>query len=443
TSSAAGGRHCHIPLRKAAIAAVHAPDVTLPLRFMLFGMACLLSAGAYLLFHPALLVQYHYSPQIVALTHWVVLGFIVSVVSGAVYQLTPVALETRIHSERLARIHFLCQVVGVPGMVAMFWVWNLKQVGHFGSIFGLGVGLLAYNLYRTLKQVERRTPVSFGIGSAVTWLTLTMLVGLFLASAKCWPQINLWPPMSEMHAHAHLGILGCFITLIVGVSYRLVPMFTLGTLCSERRAFASLILLNTAVAGLVVTITLGSSWKLLFAGVALVGLGLFGAEMRAILKARRRGPLDWGLRSFLAALCLLAPTAAIGLALGSPWLPAGEFSAQLEGAYGILALFGVVTLAILGMMQKILPFLVWFRTYAPVAGKAPVPGLSDMSCQGLQAAGLLAYIAGILATATAAALGREEWAAPAWGITSIGVACFVGNALWVLRHWTRALPQAR
>ena len=36
-----------------------------------------------------------------------------------------------------------------------------------------------------------------------------------------------------MHAHAHLGVVGVFILMIVTVSYKLVPMFTLGELQSE------------------------------------------------------------------------------------------------------------------------------------------------------------------------------------------------------------------
>jgi metal-sulfur cluster biosynthetic enzyme len=32
--------------------------------------------------------------------------------------------------------------------------------------------------------------------------------------------------ISAMHAHAHLGAVGVFVMLIVGISYKLVPMFT-------------------------------------------------------------------------------------------------------------------------------------------------------------------------------------------------------------------------
>lgn len=437
TEPARGGRQCHIPMKKAALASVHAPDIGLPLRFMVLGMASLAGVVAFLVFNATLLTQYHYSPHIIAVTHWFLLGFVVSIVSGALYQLTPVALETRLHSPRLARWHFVCQIIGVPGMVFMFWQWNLKQVGHFGSVFALGVGLLAYNIYKTLRQIPRRTPVSLAIGSATFWLTAGMLYGLYLASAKCWPRINVSDPMAEMHAHVHTTVLGCFIILILGVSYRLVPMFTLGAIRNERRAVGSILLLDVAVAGLAVTITLQSRWKLLFAAIAGGGFLLYALEMRAILATRKRKPLDWGLKTFLLAITLLAPLTLVGLALASPLLPPGEVSAQLENVYGILAIPGVITLSILGMMQKILPFLVWYHTYAPLAGRARVPALSELGSERLPAAGCILYLAGLGVLAVAAGTQHDDWATPAWGLIATAVSLFLANAILTLSHWGR------
>jgi len=72
-----------------------------------------------------------------------------------------------------------------------------------------------------------------------------------------------------MHTHAHIGGLGFFMMLIMGVSYKLVPMFLLSELQNTRRAAWSIILLNVGLAGLVVTMLIGSRWKLAFAYVLL------------------------------------------------------------------------------------------------------------------------------------------------------------------------------
>jgi len=70
--------------------------------------------------------------------------------------------------------------------------------------------------------------------------------------------------ISTMHAHAHLGVVGFFTMLIVGVSYKLVPMFTLSELQSKRRAIISVVLLNFGLVGSFTTILLRSPWKLAF-----------------------------------------------------------------------------------------------------------------------------------------------------------------------------------
>ncbi|MBK8001746.1 MAG: hypothetical protein IPK15_24345 [Verrucomicrobia bacterium] len=140
---------------------------------------------------------YHYGPEVVAATHLFVLGWICSVIMGTMYQLVPVALETRLHSERLARWHFGLHLVGFVGMVMMFLVWDMKQVGHFGSVLATGVGLFVYNLARTLARIPRWNVVAIGIASSLVWLSLTILAGLYLAAAKCW-SFSPFEPMAQM-----------------------------------------------------------------------------------------------------------------------------------------------------------------------------------------------------------------------------------------------------
>ncbi len=75
------------------------------------------------------------------------------------------------------------------------------------------------------------------------------------------------------------------------------------------------------------------------------------------------------------------------------------FTMQLENVYGLLALVGLVGLAILGMLYKIVPFLVWFHSYSRQIGRAKVPALGEMYSVPLQVAGYWTYLAGLLATA--------------------------------------------
>src|SRR5215831_1522514 len=210
--------------------------------------------------------------------------------------------------------------------------------------------------------------------------------------------------ISAMHAHAHLGAVGFFTILSVGVSYKLIPMFTLSEVQSPRRAACSVVLLNIGLVGTFLTVLLRSPWKLASGLVIVAALALYGWEVRAILRARKRKAPDWGIKYFLTAVALFAPLAVLGIVLTWPGLPLTPFTGQLENVYGFLGLIGVVTLAIIGMLYKIIPFLVWFGRYSPQIGRAKVPALADLYSTRLQALGYCSFLVGIIAVCVATAL---------------------------------------
>jgi hypothetical protein len=425
-----------VPTKRAAVADVHAPSVALPLRFILTGLVALVAGSVWLVLRPQMLATYHYNQYVIAATHLFVLGWIASVIMGAMYQLVPVALETRLHSERLARWHFGLHVIGFIGMVAMFQVWNLKQVGHFASLLAIGVALFVYNLARTLTRVPRWNVVAAGIASSLGWLSVTILAGLYLAAAKCW-YFSPFLPIAHMHAHAHLGGLGFFVMMLVAVSYKLMPMFALSEVQSARRAAWSLVLLNAGLAGVFLAILLASPWKILCGCVVLGGLTLYGWEMTAILRARKRRSLDWGLKYFLTAIALLVPVSALGIMLGSPRLPQTMLTAMLENVYGFLAFIGVVTFAILGMLYKVVPFLVWYASYSKAIGRSKVPSLGDLYSPALQAAGYWLFLASLLATSLATAFGHETGVRAGCVVLLASVVVFMLNIGQVLGHLVR------
>lgn len=401
---------------------------------MIYGLATLVLGAVWLVAEPELLTAYHYRPHTVAATHLLILGFILSVVMGSVYQLVPVALETKLFSEKLARWHAAFHLTGVSLMVPMFAWWDMKQVGHAGSFVYFGMLLFVYNLARTLGRVPKPNVIAAFIVAALLWLFLTMTAGLALAANKFWPFLPP-NPIGLMHAHAHLGIVGIFVMLIVGVSLKLLPMFALSSLQSEARAWWSLILINGGLAWLVSAIVAQLPEAVaVCGGLIALGLVIYGVEVVAILRARQRRALDWGLIYFLTALALLIPTAACG-GVALYWnADPNEWTMQLESVYALLALFGVVTLAIVGMLYKILPFLVWFRIYSPHIGKKAIPTLADLYSPALQAAGFWLYIAALPALATG-----SLWSLTA--VTRLGallwltsVLLFTVNAAGILRH---------
>jgi hypothetical protein len=243
--------------------------------------------------------------------------------------------------------------------------------------------------------------------------------------------------IGTMHAHAHLGVLGVFVMLIVGISYKLVPMFTLSEVQNRGRALASVVLLNAGLLGSFVTILLRSRFKLACALVVIAGLAVYGLEMIAILRARKRRTLDWGLKYFLTALCLLAPLSVLGLVLSWPTLPLTPFTGQLENVYGLLALLGVVSFAIIGMFYKIIPFLVWYGSYSRQIGLCKVPSLADLYSPGLQTIGYWTWLAGLGGTSVATALGNAAGVRCGVALLTVSLAVLAVNVARILSHLVR------
>lgn len=416
---------------------------SVPLSFIAVGIVSLLAGMCWLVIHPETLAAYHYNQHIIALTHLFTLGWICSVIMGAMYQLIPVALETKLYNERLPAWHLALHIAGFIGMVWMFSGWNITGVAFFGLVLASGVVLFVYNLSRTLARIPRWNVVAGGVTSALTWLLFTIVAGLLLAGAKRWA-ISPFDPLGQMHAHAHLGVLGFFITLIVGVSYKLIPMFALSEVQNHRRAWASLSLINFGTAILFLTILLGSLLKLTGSLLVIAGLLLYGWELTAILRARKRRPLDWGLKHFITAIILLLPLGLMALTLSWPGLPLNEITGRLENAYGFLALLGVVSFAIIGMLYKIVPFLVWFKRYSPEIGRRKVPSLGDLYSVRLQIVGYWLFLPGLIITSLGTFLGHVECLQKGLFLLFASIVVFATNigkiCLHLLRPKREALP---
>src|ERR1051326_167080 len=78
-----------------------------------------------------------------------------------------------------------------------------------------------------VRRSRQRDAVAWSLVLATGWLMLTVLAGLLLAVNRAGHFLPA-DPLALLRAHAHLGLVGFFLTLLQGVTFRLVPMFTLG-----------------------------------------------------------------------------------------------------------------------------------------------------------------------------------------------------------------------
>jgi hypothetical protein len=219
----------------------------------------------------------------------------------------------------------------------------------------------------------RSARVPFGVSLHVALAFLNMLgaggIGVALAAAKLWGLAG-WSPLAAAAAHAHVAVLGWGVMMIIGISYRLVPMFLPAAMPSRASIAWSAILLEIGTLGLAWALASGSNaipWAL----VIVAAFGTFFGHVRAILAQRRPRPAemqgrDWSTWQSHAALLYLAVATAVGLALGG-----GVVAASWVWAYGVAGILGFVAQMVVGIQGRLLPLHAWYRAMTQLEGEPP------------------------------------------------------------------------
>ncbi|HTY80809.1 MAG TPA: hypothetical protein VMI34_23495 [Candidatus Bathyarchaeia archaeon] len=413
----------------AAPGITRAPATMLPLSYLMaaavaFLLAC---AGAASLAGP--LTAHYYQPRVVALAHTVTLGWISLSIMGASYQLIPVVLERTMWSERLGRWQLGMLLTGIAGMVTHFFIGRWPGLLMAAAMVALGAGMHLVNVAMTLRGLGRFSFTARLMTMGFAGFGLTALFGLLLGADRIWKFLPtaFFP---TLHAHFHLALLGWVAPMIMGVSARAYPMFLLAPEPDGWPAPAQLWGLALGVPAVVGGLT---AWPaLVLPGAFAVSAAVVGhlTWVARMARDRKRPRLDWGLRFVLTGGAFLFAGAALGLGLALD-LFSGP---RVAMAYTALALGGWASLTIVGMMLKIVPFLVWYRVYSSRAGRAPVPTLAQL---GWPAAEGLAYgllTCGMAGLAAALAAGSAPLILAAGAVLAAGSLCFCTTLARMLWH---------
>ena len=376
----------------------------------------LLGAAGLIVIAPELAAGAFLSPRVAGVTHLFTLGWITTSIMGALYQFLPVALGKPIRSQRLAHVTFALYVPGLATFVAglLFTVPTLIVAGAVA--FGCGVLIFVGNLGATLRASKRRDVTWWALAWADAFLLVTLVLGLALAGNLRWAYLGD-ARLTALGVHLHVALAGWVLLVMIGVAHRLLPMFLLSHGAGDRFARAAVALVAAGAGALAVlhhAPALLSHW--LPAGLIASGCVAFLLQARAFYAHRHRPALDPGMRLAAAALGMLA----IGVVLAWP-VVLGAASPRLMTAYVLAVVLGI-TLFVAAHYYKIVPFLVWYHRFGPLAGKRPVPRVSELysaRVATLAGAALVAGAAGITATV---ALGAADAARIAAAVFTIGVA---------------------
>lgn len=318
---------------------------------------------------------HYFQPHILAITHLATIGWGTMIIFGASHQLLPVVLEVPLFSEALGK---WCYALLLPGMILLvgsFWSFHPGWPMEAGALLILSsIIIYAVNVYGTARQNKKWTITAKCIITASWWLILTAVLGTLLVfnlHYAFFPNNHLY----YLKIHAHLGIAGWFLLLIMGVSSRLIPLFLLSHHEPGRLVKTAYYCINIALLGFLVMAFLFNTEKYwpVFALLVLIAVVSYLLFVRRTYRVAARKKTDVPMTITLAAVSLMIlPFILLALLAFQPGSSGGQVVA-LSLAYGISIFGGFITAIILGQTFKTLPFIVWMKRYKKLIGKTKTP----------------------------------------------------------------------
>jgi hypothetical protein len=370
------------------------PRIDLPYRYLITGLVFLFVGVIYLFLKPASLTGYYIrSQEVLFLVHTFGIGFVTSIMMGAMYQLLSVILQAPLFSERLGKLNYWIYITGLAGMLVSFF-YEFKMINIAGAVLALALLLFVFNAGLTIISARKMDIIIAHVVMGVVSLLIVLLLGALMSENILRDFFN--DPLILIRIHLSFALFGWIIITTMGFSYKLIPMFMLS---HGYREHYSRLSLYTLVPGLVIYSAseifpqIGISGKVAFL-LIIAGTIFYLAQMYLIFKARLRRRIEPQLMAtvlakfFLLSGIILAPLV---------YYYSESFSSHYAPV--ILLLFGFVGLYILGMMHKIVPFLEWYNKYSPKIGKEKVPLTKDMINESLINPALYLWTGGTIAIA--------------------------------------------
>jgi len=350
------------------------------LPFYGYAAIAFLIATILLLLSASDITGHYFLPHTLAITHIMALGWGTMIILGASHQLVPVLIEGKLHSNKLAYASFILSAIGIPLLVYGFYVFNMGLHTQCGGILII-LAIITYiiNLAVSMVKSKQENVHAFFIFTASIWLLAATIVGLLLLYNFTTP---LMPKSSldYLPLHSHIGIVGWFLLLVIGVGSRLIPMFLISKYNNTRLLWWIYGLINGGLLTFVYIFLYTDSKSLLSIPLLAVAAAivLFGNFCFKSYQQRIRKKVDEQMKvSLLSVLMMLLPVIFLVIIIILLILSSKE-NVNLIITYGFIIFFGWITAIILGMTFKTLPFIVWNKVYHHLAGKGKTPNPKEL-----------------------------------------------------------------
>ncbi len=369
-----------------------------------------------------------------AALHLVTLGVLAMTAIGASLQLMPVATRQPVRSTRLPAAIWW---VYTGGVVATTLGMGTGQVAALGAgALAVVAGLLGYAGLSARNFLGAR-----GMAGIVAhgWIALAALLVVVVSALSLaflylgWPSIDRGTAVALHVPFAAYGFMGM---LALGLAYILVPMFALSPAPAEAqvRLSAGLAALALALSGAATFGTFGLPLRL--AALAAAGAAV-ALHLKLVLQALRGGMRRELGRSFrLVRIAWMLLVASLVLALAMLLVPD---TSMLSTLFGIALVPGWLLTLVLGMMQRIVPFLA--SMHKPPGTKLPRTP-SSLTADRPLAIHYACHLGALALLAAAAILDSAALALAASVVGTVGAVAFVAFFVILVRRM-RTPPAAR
>ena len=369
--------------------------VVLP--FYVYAALAFLASACMLFTSSHAFTQHYFQPHILAITHTMALGWGTMIILGSSHQLLPILIERELYSNRLAHLTFVFAAAGIPLLVWSFYTFNMQWPAQTGVVF-INVAVLLYliNVAAGIAQSKTENVNAIFVFTAGIWLFITTLVGAMLVfnfSHNVLPADSL----HYLSLHAHVGIAGWFLLLVIGVGSKLIPMFLISKYNNTKILWSIFALINAGlIAFIFIFLFTDLPWLHLFP-VACIALALllFGRFCRKSYLQRIRKQVDGQMKISLISVAMMA-VPLLTLIVVVTTLLFLPVNTKLVLAYGFTIFFGWLTAVILGMTFKTLPFIVWNKVYHAKAGLGKTPDPKELFSARMFNAMVISYLPGFL-----------------------------------------------
>ena len=342
------------------------PPILIPLRFFLTAPVFGILAALLILYSGPQIWTSRWLPDTLALTHLMTIGFMLMVMMGALYQFIPVMIGQLIPGgNRFVGIIHSSLIIGSLSLASGF----LSQIAilYWLALLFLGMSLFLFALSLIPLLISKLNDhlIVFLLRILFFVLLVTIGLGLFMLLAYAYPDSGLiYRQYTDIHAL--WGLIGWVVLLLIAVSSQIIPMFFVTPEFSVKylKSLSLMIVVTLAIISISVMAAMADIVMLndVFNLILSMELVFFSSYTLLLINQRKRKLPDVTINFFRLSLFSLL------LVIALWWLVylwtnthLDQYKTQFELTLGLLLIYGLAASAIIGMLQKIVPFIIYLN----------------------------------------------------------------------------------